>query len=182
MSDRMRLSDASIRLDSMPAEGRDLVVSVGEEERALLAAQVAVTSLEQLEVKLHADKFRGGMRVHGTLKARLTQPSVVSLEPVTQEILEPLDRVFLPGGAKPFASDAGAEVFVDLEGEDIPDHFDGQEADLSDLIIESLVLAIDPYPRSEGESLESIGINPIEDEDESPFARLKSLKPGGTDA
>ena len=44
----------------------------------------------------------------------------------------------------------GAEVFVDLEGEDLPDHFDGPEADLSEWLIETLALALDPYPRKPG--------------------------------
>jgi uncharacterized metal-binding protein YceD (DUF177 family) len=182
MSAYRRLDDATIRLDSMPAEGRELVLAVGEDERAVLAAQLAVTSLDRLEVKLNATRFRGGMRVQGGLKARITQPSVVSLEPVVQEIDEPIDRIFLPGGEKAYAGAAGAEIFVDLEGEDVPDHFEGQEADLSDLIIETLSLAIDPYPRAPGENLESIGVDPIEDAPESPFARLKTLKPGNGDA
>ena len=49
---------------------------------------------------------------------------------------------------------ASAEVFVDLEGDDMPDHFEGHEADLSDLIVETLALAIDPYPRAPDASLE----------------------------
>ena len=83
--------------------------------------------------------------------------------------------MFLPGGEKPFAAAAQAEVFVDLEGDDIPDHFDGNEADLSDLILETLVLAIDLYPRGDGESLEDLGLKP-EGADVHPFAALKALK------
>lgn len=176
MTDRFRLNDASIRLDSMPSDGRDLVLDVDEDERAALAAHLELSSVDSLLVKLHADKFRGGMRVHGGLQATISQPSVVSFEPVSQQISESIDRIFLPGGEKSYAGAAGAEIFVDLEGDDVPDHFDGQEADLSDLIIEVLSLAIDPYPRAVGESLESIGVDPIEDAEESPFARLRALK------
>lgn len=174
---RLRLTDASIRLDSIPAEGRDLEVSVGEEERAAVAAQLAVTEVERLDVRLHADKFRGGIRVSGRIDAAIVQPSVVSLEPVRQAIGEPIDRVFLPGGEKPYAGPAGAEVFVDLEGADLPDHFEGQEADLSDLIVETLALAIDPYPRAPGESVADLGIEADEQAAESPFSKLKALKP-----
>jgi uncharacterized metal-binding protein YceD (DUF177 family) len=182
MTERLSIADASIRLDSMPAEGRDLVLSVGEELRAALAAQLGVSAVEALDIRLHADKFRGGMRVHGSIKARITQPSVVSFDPVSQDISEPVDRVFLPGTEKPFAGEAGAEVFVDLEGEDIPDHFDGKEADLSDLIIETLSLAIDPYPRAEGESLETLGAKLDDPAELSPFARLRALKSGDGDS
>jgi hypothetical protein len=94
---------------------------------------------------------------------------------VTQEISEPIDRIFLPGGEKQYAGPADAEVFVDLEGEDMPDHFEGNEADLSDLIIETMSLALDPYPRLPGES-----VGALEDEGDTesdlPFAGLKILK------
>ena len=176
MSGRLRIADASIRLDSMPAEGRDLAFEVDADERAALAAQLGVGAVEALRVRPHADRFRGGMRVTGGLAARIVQPSVVSLEPVAQEIDEAIDRVFLPGGEKPYAGAAEAEIFVDLEGEDVPDHFEGPEADLSDLIVETLSLAIDPYPRREGESLADLGIAGVEDAPESPFAGLEALR------
>lgn len=170
-----RIQDATIRLDSMPPTGRDLTLSVGEEERAAIASLLGITQVQHLDVKLHAVKFRGGMRVTGRLTAAIVQPSVVTLDPVRQEIEEPVDRVFLPSGEKPHAATANAEVFVDLEGEDLPDHFEGPEADLSGLIIEALALAIDPYPRAEGESLDALGL-PQDDLDDSPFASLRSLK------
>jgi hypothetical protein len=65
---------------------------------------------------------------------------------------------------------------VDLEGEDLPDHFDGPEADLSDLVVETLALAVDPYPRRDGESLTDLGLADPADEPESPFDKLKALK------
>jgi uncharacterized metal-binding protein YceD (DUF177 family) len=176
--DRFRLRDASIRIDSMPAEGRDVELAVAGEERAALAEWLGITSVERLDVRLHAVRFKGGMRVSGRLDAEIVQPSVVSLEPVRQSISEPIDRVFLPGGEKSYAGPAGAEIFVDLEGEELPDHFEGAEADLSDLIVETLALAIDPYPRAEGETVEDIG-EPNEEAPESPFAALRKLKGEG---
>jgi uncharacterized metal-binding protein YceD (DUF177 family) len=171
---RVVIPDASIRLDSMPINGRDVVLTVEREAREAIALQLNVTAVDRLQVKLHAVRFRGGIRVTGQLRALVVQPSVVSLEPVVEDIEEPIDRVFLPGGEKPYAGKADAEVFVDLEGDDLPDHFEGNEADLSDLIIETLALSIDPYPRLEGESVGLIGDE--DDEDDSPFAGLKALK------
>lgn len=172
----LHLRGASVRLDSMPATGRDVDVLPDTEERAALAAAVGVTSVDALEVKLHAVKFRGGIRVTGRLTAAVTQPSVVTLEPLTQQIAEPVDRIFLPGGEKPYAGPANAEIFVDLEGDDIPDHFEGNEADLTDLIVETLALAIDLYPRGPDESVDALGLKPEPVEDH-PFAALKALKP-----
>lgn len=176
MTERFRITDASIRLDSMPSEGRDLVLEVDAAEREAMAKLLGISAVERLAIKLHADKFSGGMRVTGMLSARVVQPSIVSLEPVPQDIEDAIDRVFLPGGEKSFAEAASAEVFVDLEGDDVPDHFDGTEADLSDLIIETLALNIDQYPRLEGESVANLGIDELNGAPESPFAKLKALK------
>ncbi len=174
MSSRIRIHDAGIRLDSMPTNGRDLALTVDDETRAAIAGFLEITTVERLSVVLHAVRFKGGMRVSGRLEAEITQPSVVSLEPVRQKIAEPVDRVFLPGAEKDFADDADTDVFVDPDGEDIPDHFDGNEADLSDLIIETLSLAIDPYPRLDGEEIPA---EPDPDDpDDRPFAALKVLK------
>ena len=153
----VRIAEASIRLDSMPVAGRELKLALGEAERAAIAAFLALTAVDRLEVTLHAVKFRGGIRVTGRLRAAIVQPSVVTLEPVHQEISEPIDRIFLPGAEKQFAGEADAEIFVDLDGEDVPDHFDGNEADLSALIVETLALAIDPYPRTDNDRIEDLG-------------------------
>jgi hypothetical protein len=175
-SEHFHLADAGIRLDAMPAAGRDVAVSPSAEERAAIAARIGVGTVDELQVTLHAVKFRGGIRVTGRLTASVTQPSVVTLEPVAQAIAEPIDRIFLPGGEKDYAGPANAEIFVDLEGDDMPDHFEGNEADLTDLIVETLALAVDLYPRGPGESLDDLGLTP-DVEDESPFAALKVLKP-----
>ena len=171
-----RLADASIRLDSMPVAGREAHVAPSADERAAVADAVGVTTVNALDVKLLAVRFRGGMRVTGRLTASVTQPSVVTLEPIRQDISEPIDRVFLPGGEKDFAGPANAEIFVDLEGDDVPDHFEGNEADLTDLIVETLALAVDLYPRAPGESLDALGLKQ-EGVEDHPFAALKALKP-----
>ena len=174
--DHVQLHDASIRLDSMPVAGRDVDVTPSADERAALAAQLGLGSLDALAVKLHAVRFRGGIRVTGRLTATVTQPSVVTLEPLVQDIAEPIDRIFLPGGEKQYAGPANAEIFVDLEGDDVPDHFEGNEADLSDMIVETLALAVDLYPREPNASLEDTGFKPDLDTT-SPFDALKALKP-----
>ena len=84
--------------------------------------------------------------------------------------------LFLPGGEKQYAGPANAEIFVDLEGDDVPDHFEGNEADLSDLIVQTLALAVDLYPREPNASLEDTGFKPDVDKT-SPFDALKALKP-----
>ncbi|MEO5807264.1 DUF177 domain-containing protein [Devosia sp.] len=166
--------DAVIRIDKLHPPGRDLVVTTDATGLAQLAEILKITAVERLGATATVAPFRGGVRVLGQLKARIVQPSVVSFEPVTQDIDEPIDRIFMPNSGKPRNSAPGAEIFVDLE-DDVPDELDGPELDLTDLLIETVALAINPYPRAPGESLDTLGLK-ISDEETSPFAGLKSLK------
>lgn len=167
------LFDAIVRVDRLPSGGRSVDVALDAETQAALAVQLNILSVEGFQAKLTVTPLRGGIRALGRLSALITQASVVSFEPVAQDIDEPIDRVFLPEAAdhKPTP---GSEVFIDLEDDDFPDHIDGPEVDLSALIIETLALAIDPYPRLDDENLDSLGIKP--DVEESPFAALAKLK------
>ncbi|MCW5722390.1 MAG: DUF177 domain-containing protein [Devosia sp.] len=169
--------DAIVRIDKLPSAGRSVSVKADEPTRAAIAAAMKVTAVERFEAELTVVPLRGGLRAQGTLKARIVQPSVVTFEPVVQDIAETVDRVFLP--AEHVENHApGAEVFIDLEDDDFPDHIDGPEVDLSALLLETLALAIDPYPRAEGESLDALGLG--EDGGQGgPFAALARLKDGG---
>lgn len=169
------LFDAVVRIDRLPAGGRDLKVSLDAATRATLAKELRLTAIDVFEATLVLTPLRGGIRALGQLVAEILQPSVVSFEPVGQRIDEPVDRVFLPephGYQKPTP---GSELFVDLEDDDFPDHIDGPEVDLSALLIETLALAIDPYPRREGESLDTLGVD-LGNGPSGPFAGLEKLK------
>jgi len=173
--------DAVIRFDHLPASGRELEVTPDTEALAAMAAVLKVTEVTAFHASLTAVRLRGGIRVQGRLTARIVQPSVVTFDPVPQDIDEAVDRLFVQGPDKPHNPAPGAEIFVDLEDEDFPDHVDGNEVDLSALLIETLALAIDPYPRLPGESLDTLGVD-LADKEGGPFARLKSLKnPDDTD-
>jgi uncharacterized metal-binding protein YceD (DUF177 family) len=166
------LFEATLRIDNLPPEGRTLNVALSEDERTALAELLEISAVERLEASLDVTRFRGGIRALGRLHATIVQPCVVSFDPVTQQIDEPVDRVFLPEGQ---AKSGGTEILVDLEGEDDPDPLHGPEVDFSPLLTEVLALAIDPYPRAAGASLDELGLG-SEGPDASPFAALKTLK------
>lgn len=168
------LFDAVVRIDRLPASGRSVEVDLDADQREQLAATLKLTSVEHFAATLTVIPIRGGLRAQGKLNATIVQPSVVSFEPVTQVIEEDVDRVFLPAERGPTPA-PGAEIFVDLEDDDFPDHIDGPEVDLSALLIETLALAIDPYPRLDGESVEDIGLGDQAGES-GPFAALSKLK------
>jgi uncharacterized metal-binding protein YceD (DUF177 family) len=172
------LFDAIVRIDKLPASGRAVSIDADEKTRAAIAQAMKVTSVEQFKASLTVVPLRGGLRAQGKLDARITQPSIVSFEPVHQTIHEDIDRVFLPASAVEQKPTPGSEVFVDLEDDDFPDHIDGPEVDLSALMVETLALAIDAYPRLDGEDLNSVAPHASEDAG-GPFAALARLKGKG---
>ena len=172
------LFDAIVRIDKLPAAGRSVRVDADEPTRANIAAAMKLTAVERFFAELSVVPFRGGLRAQGRLKAHIVQPSIVSFEPVTQQIDEEVDRIFLPVGQTAYAAAPGTEIFVDLEDDDFPDQIDGPEVDLSALLVETLALAIDPYPRQPGEDLAALGLGTGEGES-GPFAALAKLKDKG---
>lgn len=169
------LLDLRLRTDRIGGEPRELVAAADAEAREALAERLDVLAVEALDARLVLARFRGGIRVTGRVCARIAQACVVSFVPVFQDIDEPVDRVFLPASQRPREPDPGSEVFVDLEGEDPPDYIDGPEIDLSELVVETVSLAIDPYPRAPDAELSELGAGDA-DEEAGPFAGLKALK------
>lgn len=172
--------DAVVRIDKLPASGRSISVEANETERAAIAEAMQILSVERFSATLSIAPLRGGLRAQGHLDAEVTQASVVSFEPVAETVSEDIDRVFLPAPKDSHAPAPGAEVFIDLENDDFPDHIDGPEVDLSALLLETLALALDPYPRLPGESLDSLGVS-VDDGPTGPFAGLARLKGGNED-
>lgn len=167
--------DARVRVDKIPAAGRIVDVTTDEQQREALALRFRVDSVTSFGAKVAANRFRGGIRAQGEVWGEVVQPCVVTGDPVHQQIREPVDRIYLPGRDEVLEHGAGAEVFVNLEDDDFPDYFEGDEIDLADLVTEVFALAIDLYPRAPGAALPATGVgdNP---EEISPFAALKALK------
>ena len=167
--------DAVVAIDKIPSEGRTVSIDTDAEQRELLAERLKVSQVNAFSAKLTASRFRGGIRAQGTVQGTIVQPCVVSGDPVVQHIDESVDRVFLPGRDEASESPAGAEVFVNLEDDDLPDYFEGNEIDLAETVLEVFALAIELYPRAPGVELapEQAGDDPA---DISPFAALKALK------
>jgi uncharacterized metal-binding protein YceD (DUF177 family) len=168
------LLDAAIRIDHIPPEGREITVVADVRQRAAIAERLEISAVDRLEARLKLTRFRGGLRVEGRLEAVTVQPCVVTFVPVSQEIDEPVDRIFLPASEQPKTGTTHAETFVDLEADEMPDYFEGHEVDLSEALVETVALALDPYPRAEGVSLADMDL-PADEPDDSPFGRLKSL-------
>jgi uncharacterized metal-binding protein YceD (DUF177 family) len=134
-------------------------ISAGPEERQALARRFDLLSLDRLEAEIRLQRLAGGMvRVSGRLGAEVVQACVISLEPVASVVEQ--DFTVLYG-----SSGSGKSVMVDLETDEA-EPFDGDAIDIGEAVAQQLVLALDPYPRAPGASLEwDGGATPARSED-----------------
>ena len=168
-----------INVAVLPRAGFPVRLRADGAERQLVAEACGVNRIDRLEADLDLLRWRGGgVEIRGSVRATLEQDCVVTLEPLIQEIDQKIEATFLPEGSK-LARKArrhAQEIVVDPEGPDAPETFGGDVIDVWPVVVEFLVLAIDPFPRSPGARLEAELAGTNEADIQSPFAVLKELK------
>jgi uncharacterized metal-binding protein YceD (DUF177 family) len=174
--DRFRDASADVRaawsvpvqVAEVPETGRHVELEADAATRQAVAKTASVVALPRLHAEFDLTPLpEGGLRVNGAVSAIVEQNCVVTLEPVTTEVHEPVDLTFLPPGE----ADAAAQTTDDVEP---PEAFEGETVDLGAVATEFLILGIDPYPRKPGVSFEA----PAAPNDPAahPFAALAALK------
>lgn len=153
-------------------------ISADATERDAIVAFLGIVSLERLDAQMRIEGWsKDGVLIEGRLRAIASQACVVTLEPVRQVIDEPFRLTFLPPGSR--SADprtvAEAEVIVEFDKDDPPEDLNGPVLDLGPILVEQLVLALDPYPRSEGAKIDDPAASESERQP-SPFAALSRLK------
>ena len=178
------LDPIEIDVTRLPAKGRRVKFEASDKEMQAISSSFGLLKVEALSAELHITTWRrDGVKIEGTLLAKIEQSCVVSLKPVSQTINEDISLIYVRKGSK-FAKpelDANGELLLDPDGAELPDTFDGTTIDISQLMLEVFALAIDPHPRAEGVSMDEIYQSDEENADErppSPFAVLAKLKNG----
>ncbi|MDF1607143.1 YceD family protein [Hoeflea sp. YIM 152468] len=160
-------------------------ISASAAELAQLAAQWGVPEVQTFAVEATLGRWkREGVRIKGHVSASIVQDCVVTLDPVSQQIEEDFETVFLPENSRLAARvmDGKGEIFLDPEGPDAPEMFEGDSIDVGAVAAEFAALAIDSYPRKPGlEFHDRIESDPTTDKKPSPFAVLQGLKRDDSD-
>jgi hypothetical protein len=169
-----------VKVGHISANPVQVRISADADERKGLAELWDVLSVESLTAEIQVSRWkRDGVRLKGVVRANLTQACIVTLEPVTSQIEEMIDQVFLPETSKLAKKmlDPTVEFVLDPSAPDIPETFPGDAVDAGAIVAEFAALAIEPYPRAPGavfedhiESTEETDVKP------SPFALLKDWK------
>lgn len=170
-----------VHIDEVAAGTVTLKLEAEPDERRALAARLSLVALERLtaSVKLEPLGDRGRVRARVNLVADVIQSCVVTLGPVPAHIEESFGLVFVPEADIPAEK---GEVEVVLDGEEPPEPVREGKFDLGEAVAEHLALALDPYPRTAGASVEEAwgeGAGDGGEEDDGPFAVLKRLTDRG---
>jgi len=147
------------------------------DERLALCARFELVALDRLEADVSYVRRGRIVVVEGRLVADLTQTCVVTLEPLPAHLDEPFTVRFDPD------LDPDSVEFDDSTAEELLEEDDvqalvGDVIDLGEVVAECLGLALDPYPRKEGSSIDPRYVTPPpgEGSESSPFAVLKKLR------
>lgn len=166
--DLSRLSDA----------GNEVVISVDAEGLQKLAQWLDVECVQSFEGAITLSRLAAHRyRYDAVLLCELTQASIVSLNPVQAKIEERFSRELHVHHRPRHPKVPELEMPVADGDDDVPEELDNPRYDLAAPLLEELSLALDPYPRAQGEGFEAPqepggGI-------ENPFAVLKRLKDSG---
>lgn len=155
-------------------------VEADARELKALAVLWKVLDVGALTADLKVRRWKkDGVKVFGTVHARISQACVVTLDPVQSDIDEEIDQIFVPEGsvlARIPANDEG-EMIIDPDGPDLPETFIGDAIDVGAIVAEFAAMGIDPYPRKPGVEFEPHTENSAGTEAKpSPFAVLRNLK------
>ncbi|HEY2138271.1 MAG TPA: DUF177 domain-containing protein [Xanthobacteraceae bacterium] len=170
-----------VRRDNVPEAGLHLDLVADEATRAAVAALAGVKALPRLQASFDVIRQGSGLKVVGEVSATVEQTCVVSLEPMSSEVREPIDLAFVEPSAEPLsdpddmAEIAGLDDVVDPDAPDGPEPLVNGTVDLGAAASEFLLLGIDPYPRKP----EAVFAAPKSAADEpvaNPFAVLAKLK------
>ena len=162
-----------VRLDEVPETGLHLEREADATVRAGVATAAGVNEVPQLKAAFDVTRHgRDGLHVVGTVSASVRQTCVVTLDPVENEIAEPVDLVFVPASA---LGPLTHEVNLGAEAVEPPEALIDGVVDLGVVATEFLMLGIDPYPRKPGAVFEPPH---RADAGSRPFAALAALRSG----
>lgn len=155
-------------------DGDRLDLIADETERTAVQERLHLLGLERLEAHVVLHRSGEVVRAEGRVKARLDQACIASGDAIPASVDEAFSLAFVPA---PKAREPEAEVELSEAELDTIFH-DGQQIDLGDAIVDTLGLALDPYPRGPAAdtALKEAGV--LSEEEAGPFAILAKLKRG----
>jgi uncharacterized metal-binding protein YceD (DUF177 family) len=176
MTDQADPWSVPIAVLQIPDTGLHRDLEADPATRAAMAEVGGLREIVSASASLDVIPTSGGrFQVTGHVRARIGQTCVVTLDPIENDIDEPIDLIFAPPEQIPVLADLVDEAAdSDSEIPDPPEPIENGLIDLGRLATDALLLAIDPYPRKPDAVFEPLVTAP--DPEDHPFAALKALK------
>jgi hypothetical protein len=176
MTDRADPWSVPIAVVQIPDTGLHRDIEAGPATRQAMAAVAGLREILSTNASLDVTpKGAGRFHVLGRVWGRVGQTCVVTLDPIENDIDEPIDLIFAPAEQIPALSDLVDEAGEsDAEIPDPPEPIEHGMIDLGRLATDALFLGIDPYPRKPDAVFEPPVV--AEDPEDHPFAALKALR------
>ena len=165
-----------INVAHIPDTGLHRDIEAGRAAREAMAEVAGLREILSASASLDVTPKSGGrFHVAGHVRARIGQTCVVTLDPIENDIDEPIDLIFAPPEQIPQLADLVDEAAEsDVEIPDPPEPIVNGVIDLGRLATDALFLAIDPYPRRPDAVFEPPVV--VADPEDHPFAALKALR------
>jgi Large ribosomal RNA subunit accumulation protein YceD len=134
-------------LAALPAHRK---IEANEAEREALARRFGLVALPALSAEATLTPTAAGqVRLDGTLRARVVQSCVVTLEPIAADLDESFTLYYAEAPAA-----AAHSVDLPIDDEDWPEPIVDGAIDVGEAVAQQLAIALDPYPRAPGAMLD----------------------------
>jgi uncharacterized metal-binding protein YceD (DUF177 family) len=161
------------RLETLSEDPRPVEIEAEPAEREALARRFGLVAVDSLAAEAELRRSGDSVIAAGRLRASVTQSCVASAEPVEAEVAEDFRVDF-----RPLPADGRPDEEIELgENELDVTFYEGGAIDLGEAVAQTLLLGLDPYPRSPAAeaALREAGVKSEEEAraESSPFAALK---------
>lgn len=159
------------RVDTIGEVPRTVHITAEPGERAALAERFALIAIEELRADFTVQRDEIGIVTRGRIIAHVTQPCVVTGEPVPARIDESVALRFVDDDDEP----ARDEIELTADALDIIPYENG-EIDLGEAAAETMALALEPFPRSADAEATLRASGVLQEDQVGPFSALAALK------
>jgi hypothetical protein len=176
MTDKDSPWSVPIVVAQIPDTGLHRDIEASAAERSAMAEVGGLREILSVSAALDVTPIgQGRVSVVGSVKARIGQTCVVTLDPIENDLDESIDLVFAPESEIPQLADLVDEALASLTPiPDPPEPIQNGIIDLGRVATDALFLSVDPYPRKPDAKFE-LPLTPDDPEDH-PFAALKMLR------
>lgn len=190
MSKMKREYSYPVNAETITAERVKYRPEIDDDEKAGICERFNISDIKNFQAEVELRRQNDGCTIvaEGYVKAKIVQPCVITLEPVEEKLREEFTAYYLD--ERNVSSFSNAQRQKDESDPDeggiphereMPDAHEEPEVirngklDLGELIVQSLGLGVNPYPRSKKAETRDTDEPVYKDKEENAFSVLKDL-------